>query len=125
MAEKAKETEKKTKVEEQTESRRLWVHDPIEIVHTDVSDAGVTYTVRFVDFMGLMHTITVKREDCYFAFAEKVLKPLVRLGFRFNTMVPAAVAAIQAQLTAYRPDPKTVADAMKKAQDAQKAEKAE
>lgn len=67
----------------------------------------------------------MKREDCYFAFVEKVLKPLVRLGFRFNTTLPAAISAIQAQLTAYRPDSKTVAEAVKKAQEAKKADKAE
>lgn len=125
MADKVKETEKKTKVTEQPEERRLWVHDPLEIVHTDVSDSGVMYTVRFLDFLGLAHTINVKREDCYFAFVEKVLKPLVRLGFRFNTTLPAAISAIQAQLTAYRPDSKTVAEAVKKAQEAKKADKAE
>lgn len=53
MADKVKETEKKTKVAQQPEERRLWVHDLLEIVHTDVSDSGVMYTVRFWTFSGL------------------------------------------------------------------------
>ena len=61
-------------------------------------------------------------EDCYFNFAEKVLKPMVQNGFRFNTMLPAAAAHVQAFLTAYKPATKVVTDALKKVQEEQKEE---
>lgn len=104
------------------QATRVWLHDPISIAHTDVSEKGVTYTVQFVDFMGLAREMKFDREDCYFNFAEKVLKPMVQNGFRFNTMVPAAAAHVQAFLTAYKPAAGVVTDALKKVQEEKKEE---
>lgn len=104
------------------QATQVWLHDPISIAHTEVSEKGVVFTVQFVDFMGLAREMKFDREDCYFNFAEKVLKPMVQNGFRFNTMLPAAAAHVQAFLTAYKPATKVVTDALKKVQEEQKEE---
>lgn len=107
------------------QATRVWLHDPISVAHTKVSEKGVTYTVQFVDFMGLAREMKFDRDDCYFNFTEKVLKPMVQNGFRFNTMLPAAPAHVQAYLTAYKPAADVVSGALKKVQEEQKEEKAQ
>lgn len=95
-----------------TKANQTWVCDAIQIAHTDVSDNGVVYTIVFKDFLGVSREIKVNREDCFFDF-QNVLKTLVKAGFRFNTLLPNAVAILQFQLTGYRPSPEQVAEAIK------------
>lgn len=92
---------------ETNEQKQVWLFDRIAITHTDVQAEGVTYSLTFVDFCGFQKTIKVSRDDCYFDF-DKVLRALVKAGFRFNTLLPHAPAAIRAHLTAYRPNPEVV-----------------
>ena len=94
----------------------VWVCDAVGVTHCDVSDKGVIYTVTWTDFMGLQHSAKIKREDCYFDFAN-VLKTLVKGGYRYNTMIAQAPAIIQQRLTAFRPTQESVKkaiEAMKK-----------
>ncbi len=95
-----------------TKANQTWVCDAIQIAHTDVSESGVVYTVVFKDFLGITREIKVNREDCFFDF-QNVLKTLVKAGFRFNTLLPNAIAILQFQLTGYRPSPEQVVEAIK------------
>lgn len=100
----------------QSTDKPVWLFDQFEISHTDVSDSGVIFTVRFVDFLGLTREVKVARSDCYFNFSE-VLKLLVSQGFRFNTISSEAPKLIQWRLTTYRPDSKMVLEALNKAKE--------
>lgn len=113
MAENQKTVEEQTTQPQQAQqARQVWVHDPIAVSHCDVAPEGVTYTVNFVDFMGLERAMKFKREDCYFDFAT-VLKALVKNGFRYNTMIAQAPAMIQSHLTGWRPEAEKVVQALK------------
>ena len=114
MEEKEKQAAKQ---QAQPQKNELWLFDPIQIIHTDVSSKGVVYTVRFVDFMGLTHDMQFNREDCFFNFPEKVMKPLVQNGYRFNTMLDETGRVLQAVFTQYKPEAKAVADAVQKLKD--------
>ena len=120
MAEKEKQAaQQPAQQQAQPQKNKLWLFDPIQIVHTDVSSKGVVYTVRFVDFMGLTHDMQFNREDCFFNFPEKVMKPLVQNGYRFNTMLDETGRVLQAVFTQYKPEAKAVADAVQKLKDGQ------
>ena len=108
---------------QQAQQPNVWVCDPVGVAHCDVSDKGVVYTVRFVDFMGLTHDMQFNREDCFFNFPEKVMKPLVQNGYRFNTMLDETGRVLQAVFTQYKPEAQAVADAVQKLKDG-KEEKA-
>ena len=77
-----------------TETNRVWIHDPITIAHTDVSDKGIVYTVVFQDFMGLSRKLQINRSDCYFNFPS-VVTYLVSHGFRFNILAPNSIHRLQ------------------------------
>ena len=105
-----KEPQKEQNVQQQEPN--VWVCDAVAVTHCDVSDKGVVYTVTWTD----LHSAKVKREDCYFDFAN-VLKTLVKGGYRYNTMIAQAPAIIQQRLTAFRPTQESVKkaiEAMKK-----------
>lgn len=85
---------------EKNQESQVWICDKIAVTNAAVSDKGVIYTVRFVDFLGFEREIKVDRVDCYFDFAN-VLKTLVSKGFRYNTMLAQAPAVIQSRLTAF------------------------
>ncbi|MCI5897353.1 MAG: hypothetical protein SOT13_05640 [Candidatus Aphodousia sp.] len=97
---------------QQGAQQNVWVCDPVGVTHCDVGDKGITYTVTWVDFMGLQHSAQIKREDCFFNFAQ-VLKTLVRGGYRYNTMITQAPAIIQQRLTSFRPSEESVKNALK------------
>jgi hypothetical protein len=97
---------------QQNTQQNVWVCDPVAVTHCDVGDKGITYTVTWVDFMGLQHSAQIKREDCFFNFAQ-VLKTLVRGGYRYNTMIAQAPAIIQQRLTSFRPSEESVKNALK------------
>lgn len=97
---------------QQGAQQNVWVCDPVGVTHCDVGDKGISYTVTWVDFMGLQHSAQIKREDCFFNFAQ-VLKTLVRGGYRYNTMIAQAPAIIQQRLTSFRPSEESVKNALK------------
>ena len=95
--------------------QQVWLCDQIDVVHCDVSEKGIVYTVAWIDFMGIQHSAKFNREDCYFDFAN-VLKTLVKGGYRYNTMLPQVPAIIQQRLTAFRPSQESVEQAIKAVQ---------
>ena len=96
--------------QEKNQESQVWICDKIAVTNVEVSDKGVIYTVRFVDFLGFEREIKVDRLDCYFDFAN-VLKTLVSKGFRYNTMLAQSPAVIQSRLTAFVPSKEAVKSA--------------
>ena len=97
-----------------------WICDHLEVFNANVSPTGITLDVRFVSFFGTLITIQVSREDCFADFS-KVLRTLVRNGFRYNTMLPQAPTLIQYQLTSFQPNLESVKRAIAEFRQSQKA----
>lgn len=60
-----------------------WRFDPIHISEFTVTPDGVIYKFQFVDFMHIIRVVEVRREDIFFNF-EKVMRDLVKAGYRFS-----------------------------------------
>ena len=108
-----------------TTTQKLWVFDPISVKHVDVSDSSVEFKIAFLDFLGIQRELTVSRSDCYFNFLEKVLKPMVALGYRYNTSIANAPNLIQTTICVFRPNPEAVKKALEQWKEQNQAQEAQ
>lgn len=90
----------------------LWVFDPVAVKHVDVKADCAFFQIAFLDFLGIQREITVSRGDCYFDFINKVLRPMVDLGYRYNTSIANAPNLIQTAICVHRPNPDVVKKAI-------------
>lgn len=96
----------------ESKKQALWVFDPLVVKHAHVQENDVTFKVLFLDFLGIQRELNVSRSDCYFDFVEKVLKPMVALGYRYNTSIANAPNLIQTAICVFRPNPEAVKKAL-------------
>ena len=83
-------------------------------------DRGIRhFHIGFTQETALKFDFMKEKEDCFFNFPEKVMKPLVQNGYRFNTMLDETARVLQAVFTQYKPEAKAVADAVQKLKDGQ------
>lgn len=89
----------------------VWIFDPLAIKEVNVCSDATTFKIIFLDFLGIQKEVVVSRNDCYFDFMDRVLAPMVSLGYRYNTSIANAPNLIQTAICSYRPNP----EALKKA----------
>lgn len=89
----------------------VWIFDPLAIKEVNVTNDATTFKIAFLDFLGIQKEVVVSRNDCYFDFMDRVLAPMVSLGYRYNTSIANAPNLIQTAICSYRPNP----EALKKA----------
>lgn len=106
----------------ESKKQSLWAFDPVVVKHVDVADNNVTFELLFLDFLGIQKVLKVSRSDCYFNFIDKVLKPMVDMGYRYNTSIANAPVLIQTAICAFRPNPETVQKAIEAWQKSNKSQ---
>lgn len=97
-----------------SESRKqaVWIFDPFAIKEVNVSPDATTFKIAFLDFLGTQKEVVVYRNDCYFDFMDRVLAPMVSLGYRYNTSIANAPNLIQTAICSYRPNPEVLKKAI-------------
>lgn len=109
-----------------TDSKKqaLWVFDPLTVKHVEVQKNNVIFKILFLDFLGIQRELTLSRSDCYFDFVEKVLKPMVALGYRYNTSIANAPNLIQTAICVFRPNTEAVKKAFEQWKEKNQAQEA-
>lgn len=108
----------------ESKKQAVWIFDPFAIKEVNVSPDATTFKIAFLDFLGTQKEVVVYRNDCYFDFMDRVLAPMVSLGYRYNTSIANAPNLIQTAICSYRPNPEVLKKAIAEWKKKNKAQEA-